>query len=183
MPASTSKSPTVLDGRIFWPRPLYLYLQRADPTRSSSRAFPSSQHHNLHVHAHALPCCRTVPKSGRESDPHQPEPPPIFQWQIHCMSVGSRDIHVQLLRRLFVLLLSTQRRRVQPPAPSKAPVLPFRHSLNLLVNPPQALPTSGPRRISPSQLQYGGLPVQLLRGTAGTSSCNFQGLRPRNIST
>jgi hypothetical protein len=124
MPASTSNASTVLDGSIFLPRPLYLYLQGADPTRSSSRAFPSSQHHNLHehahAHAHALPCCRTVPKSGRESDPHQPEPPPIFQWQIHCMSVGSRDIHVQLLRRLFVLLLSTQHRRVQPPAPSKS---------------------------------------------------------------
>lgn len=90
--------------------------------------------------AYALPCCRTVPKSKRESDPqHQRQPaaqhpsdslPPIhLQWEIHCISVGSRDIHVQLLRVSSFYHCPLSAPGSKPPAPSKAPVLPFRHSL------------------------------------------------------
>jgi hypothetical protein len=45
----------------------------------------------------------------------------------HCVSVRTRDIHVQALRRLFVLSLSTQRTPIQPPATSglNPPVLPL----------------------------------------------------------
>ena len=67
----------------------------------------------------------------------------------------------------------------KPPAPSKAPVLPFRHSLKAKT----AGDPKGPRdhgESLPRSCSNGVLPVQLLRGTAGIISCNFQGLRPRS---